>query len=279
MRLESKDGQLASGVLEMEIHQTSAPASAGRGGPGLVGPDTSNRRPQRGVRQADPLGPHPRGAAGRSCWAAVDPDLDSFLTEQRTPTMRFMGGRGGGGAHWGLGRQLGCTSSRLRMAGKLGGKRRPFVQLAYPSSPEVFTFPKSRIESRYRAWGANLEISAGQRPSPQGQEAMAVEGDPTADEAEVSTLETHLPLVNCQEREKEQPAHGQRQLTTAPSDRGNSECRQAGSQASAATLAVPPEGTQDGKEQDAGPRQLGAHRRSDFMSASVEDIVPPHRCT
>ncbi|XP_074219481.1 P protein isoform X1 [Camelus bactrianus] len=84
MRLESKDGQLASGVLEMEIHQTSAPASAGRGGPGLVGPDTSNRRPQRGVRQADPLGPHPWGAAGRSCWAAVDPDLGSFLTEQRS---------------------------------------------------------------------------------------------------------------------------------------------------------------------------------------------------
>ena len=31
MHLENKDGRLASGRLEMELHQTSAPTSAGLG--------------------------------------------------------------------------------------------------------------------------------------------------------------------------------------------------------------------------------------------------------
>ena len=83
MHLENKDGRLASGRLEMELHQTSAPMSAGLGGSGLVELNTSNRRPQQGVGKADSLSPYHNGAAGQSCWAAVDQDFGSFLKERR----------------------------------------------------------------------------------------------------------------------------------------------------------------------------------------------------
>ncbi|XP_066883587.1 P protein isoform X2 [Kogia breviceps] len=84
MHLENKDGRLTSGVLEMETHQTSAPTSAGLGGPGLVGLNTSNHRPQQGDSKADSLNPYPSGASGQSCWAPVDQDVGSFLTEWRS---------------------------------------------------------------------------------------------------------------------------------------------------------------------------------------------------
>uniref|UniRef100_A0A4W2F3D2 OCA2 melanosomal transmembrane protein n=1 Tax=Bos indicus x Bos taurus TaxID=30522 RepID=A0A4W2F3D2_BOBOX len=78
MHLENKDGRLASGRLEMELHQTSAPSS------GLVELNTSNRRPQQGVGRADSLSPYHNGAAGQSCWATVDQDFGSFLKERRS---------------------------------------------------------------------------------------------------------------------------------------------------------------------------------------------------
>ncbi|XP_057406690.1 P protein isoform X2 [Balaenoptera acutorostrata] len=84
MHLENKDGRLTSGVLEMEIHQTSAPMSAGLGGPGLGGLNTSNHRPQQGDSKADSLNPYPSGAAGQSCWAPVDQDFGSFFAEWRS---------------------------------------------------------------------------------------------------------------------------------------------------------------------------------------------------
>uniref|UniRef100_A0A8C0CLA3 OCA2 melanosomal transmembrane protein n=1 Tax=Balaenoptera musculus TaxID=9771 RepID=A0A8C0CLA3_BALMU len=77
MHLENKDGRLTSGVLEMEIHQTSAPS-------GLVGLNTSNHRPQQGDSKADSLNPYPSGAAGQSCWAPVDQDFGSFFAEWRS---------------------------------------------------------------------------------------------------------------------------------------------------------------------------------------------------
>ncbi|XP_059228045.1 P protein [Mustela nigripes] len=84
MHLENKDGGLTSGVLEMELHQTSAPMCAALGTPKLAGPATSNYRLQRGVNREDPSTPYPSRAAGKSCWASVDQDFDSFLTEQRS---------------------------------------------------------------------------------------------------------------------------------------------------------------------------------------------------
>ncbi|XP_007463834.1 PREDICTED: P protein-like [Lipotes vexillifer] len=84
MHLENKDGRLTSGVLEMEIHQTSAPMSAGLGGPGLVGLNTSNHRPQQGDSKADSLNPYSSGAAGQSFWAPVDQNFGSFLTKWRS---------------------------------------------------------------------------------------------------------------------------------------------------------------------------------------------------
>uniref|UniRef100_A0A8C7ANF2 Uncharacterized protein n=3 Tax=Neovison vison TaxID=452646 RepID=A0A8C7ANF2_NEOVI len=84
MHLENKDGGLTSGVLEMELHQTSAPTCAALGRPNLAGHATSNYRLQRGVNKEDPSTPYPSRAAGKSCWASVDQDFDSFLTEQRS---------------------------------------------------------------------------------------------------------------------------------------------------------------------------------------------------
>ncbi|KAK2509159.1 hypothetical protein MC885_004365 [Smutsia gigantea] len=87
MHLENKDGGLASGVLEMELHQTSVPTRAGLGRPGLAGPAACNHRPHQGVSRADPTDTCPSGVARRSCWAPVDHDLSSFLTEQRSPPL------------------------------------------------------------------------------------------------------------------------------------------------------------------------------------------------
>ncbi|XP_014401697.1 PREDICTED: P protein [Myotis brandtii] len=54
MHLEKEGGRLSSGKLEVELHQTSASP------------------------------PYPQQAAGQSCWAPVDQDFGSFLTEQRS---------------------------------------------------------------------------------------------------------------------------------------------------------------------------------------------------
>uniref|UniRef100_A0A673U6H3 OCA2 melanosomal transmembrane protein n=1 Tax=Suricata suricatta TaxID=37032 RepID=A0A673U6H3_SURSU len=77
MHLENKDDGLTSGVLEMELHQASAPS-------GLVGLATSNCRLQQGVNRADPTITYPSRAAGQSCLASVDQDFGSFPTEQRS---------------------------------------------------------------------------------------------------------------------------------------------------------------------------------------------------
>ncbi|XP_004421964.1 PREDICTED: P protein [Ceratotherium simum simum] len=95
MHLESKDGSLTSGTLEMELHQTSAPTCAGLGGPGLAGHTMSNRRPQQGVSRADPLSPYTSSAATWSHWAPLDPEFGSFLTEGRShsPFPQFFSSR------------------------------------------------------------------------------------------------------------------------------------------------------------------------------------------
>uniref|UniRef100_A0ABI7XDB7 Citrate transporter-like domain-containing protein n=1 Tax=Felis catus TaxID=9685 RepID=A0ABI7XDB7_FELCA len=84
MHLENKDGGLTSGVLEMELHQSSAPMCAGLGRPGLVVPATSNRRLLKGVNRVDPTSPYSSRATGQSCLASVDQDFGSFFTEQRS---------------------------------------------------------------------------------------------------------------------------------------------------------------------------------------------------
>uniref|UniRef100_A0A8C9J893 OCA2 melanosomal transmembrane protein n=1 Tax=Panthera tigris altaica TaxID=74533 RepID=A0A8C9J893_PANTA len=78
MHLENKDGGLTSGVLEMELHQSSAPM------PGLAVPATSNHRLLQGVNRVDPTSPYSSRATGQSCLASVDQDFGSFLTEQRS---------------------------------------------------------------------------------------------------------------------------------------------------------------------------------------------------
>ncbi|MBZ3888079.1 P protein [Sciurus carolinensis] len=83
MHLENKDGRLASGVLEVELHQTSAPTCAGPEGLGTA------RNHQH--RWADSSSPHPSPAAGQSHWATEHKDLGSFLTEGRShsPLLQF----------------------------------------------------------------------------------------------------------------------------------------------------------------------------------------------
>ncbi|XP_025774940.1 P protein [Puma concolor] len=87
MHLENKDGGLTSGVLEMELHQSSAPMCAGLGRPGLAVPATSNRRLLQGVNRVDPTSPYSSRATGQSCLASVDQDFGSFLTEQRSHSL------------------------------------------------------------------------------------------------------------------------------------------------------------------------------------------------
>ncbi|XP_046511078.1 P protein isoform X1 [Equus quagga] len=93
MHLESKDGGLTSGTLEMELHQTSAPTCAGLGGPGLVRHTMSNCRPQPGVSRADPPSPCSSRAARWSHWAPVDQELGPFLTEGSLKSWREMESR------------------------------------------------------------------------------------------------------------------------------------------------------------------------------------------
>uniref|UniRef100_A0A2K6GGP0 OCA2 melanosomal transmembrane protein n=1 Tax=Propithecus coquereli TaxID=379532 RepID=A0A2K6GGP0_PROCO len=73
MHLESRDGRLASGTLEVELHQTSP-----------EGPAASKCRPLQGVGRADPSSPCPSGAAGQSCWAPARQDFGSFFMTGRS---------------------------------------------------------------------------------------------------------------------------------------------------------------------------------------------------
>ncbi|XP_015335526.1 P protein [Marmota marmota marmota] len=82
MHLENKDGRLASGALEVELHQTSAPTCAGPGRLGTVRPTTRNQQHS----WADSSSSYPSQAAGQSRWAPEHQDLDSFLTEGRSPS-------------------------------------------------------------------------------------------------------------------------------------------------------------------------------------------------
>ena len=82
MHLENK-GRLTSGVLEMELHQTSAPMCAGLGRSEPAESATSKCGLQPRVNRAEPSTSYPSRAAGQSRWASVDRDFNSFLTEQR----------------------------------------------------------------------------------------------------------------------------------------------------------------------------------------------------
>uniref|UniRef100_A0A8C5XVR5 OCA2 melanosomal transmembrane protein n=1 Tax=Microcebus murinus TaxID=30608 RepID=A0A8C5XVR5_MICMU len=72
MHLESRDGRLASGTLEVELHQTSP-----------EGPAASKFRPLQGAGGADPLSPCPSGTVGQSCWAPARQDFGSFFMKGR----------------------------------------------------------------------------------------------------------------------------------------------------------------------------------------------------
>lgn len=81
MHLERRDGRLASGVLETELHRSSVPTSAGLGGP--EGRATGSLGPQHSVSRAAPPGPCPSTAAKQSFGAPEDQGFASFLMEQR----------------------------------------------------------------------------------------------------------------------------------------------------------------------------------------------------
>ncbi|XP_045416370.1 P protein [Lemur catta] len=83
MHLESRDGRVVSGTLEVELHQTSAGTCAGPGGPGPEGPAASKCRPLQGAGGADPSSPCPSGAAEQSCWAPARQDFGSFFMKGR----------------------------------------------------------------------------------------------------------------------------------------------------------------------------------------------------
>ncbi|XP_041607083.1 P protein isoform X3 [Vulpes lagopus] len=83
MHLENK-GRLTSGVLEMELHQTSAPMCAGLGRSEPAESATSKCGLQPRVNRAEPSTSYPSRAAGQSRWASVDRDFNSFLTEKRS---------------------------------------------------------------------------------------------------------------------------------------------------------------------------------------------------
>ncbi|ELV11272.1 P protein [Tupaia chinensis] len=85
MHLESKHGGPGSRVLEVELHQTSAPAWASPGGPPRGGPAAStgsSSRPQ-GVNGPDFRSARPSRAAGPSCWAPESQASGALLTERR----------------------------------------------------------------------------------------------------------------------------------------------------------------------------------------------------
>ncbi|XP_008267970.1 P protein isoform X1 [Oryctolagus cuniculus] len=86
MHLENKDGQLASSMLEVELHQKSAPAYAGPTGLAPAGLAHSNHRPLQGVSRLDPSSSYPSRAAGQDGWSPTHRDFGSFLMEERSHT-------------------------------------------------------------------------------------------------------------------------------------------------------------------------------------------------
>ncbi|KAM5293342.1 P protein [Ctenodactylus gundi] len=80
MHLEKKDGRLASAVLEVELHQTSALDCAGPGGLEPARPTTRNQNHS----STEFSGPYPSQAAEQSLWNAECKDFGSFLTEGRS---------------------------------------------------------------------------------------------------------------------------------------------------------------------------------------------------
>ncbi|ELK16843.1 P protein [Pteropus alecto] len=81
MHLECRDGRLASGVLETELHRSSAPVSARLGGP--EGRATGSFGPQYGASRTAPPGSYPSAAAQQNFGAPEDQGLASFPMEQR----------------------------------------------------------------------------------------------------------------------------------------------------------------------------------------------------
>ncbi|XP_032751893.1 P protein isoform X1 [Rattus rattus] len=83
MHLENKDLRLASAMLEVELHQTSAlsvPTCPDPGRPLTVKPTTSNYE----LGQADPCIPHAGEAAGKSPCVPEHAEFGSFLKKGRT---------------------------------------------------------------------------------------------------------------------------------------------------------------------------------------------------
>ncbi|XP_048185291.1 P protein [Perognathus longimembris pacificus] len=86
MHLENKHGVLAPAVLEVELHQSSAPASAG---PGQLWPARSATR-NHSLRQADlsnkdlRTSSSPSQAPGQRSWIPEHKELTSFLPEGRS---------------------------------------------------------------------------------------------------------------------------------------------------------------------------------------------------
>ncbi|XP_060222246.1 P protein isoform X2 [Meriones unguiculatus] len=78
MHLENKDIRLASAMLEVELHQTSAlsgPTCSNPGQPLTIKPTTRNHK----IGQADPWIPYPGQAAGRSLHLPEHAEFGSFL--------------------------------------------------------------------------------------------------------------------------------------------------------------------------------------------------------
>ncbi|XP_036087968.1 P protein [Rousettus aegyptiacus] len=82
MHLERRDGRLSSGVLETELHRSSAPASAGLGGP--EGRATGSLGPQHRASRAAPPDPCPSAEAKQSFRVPEDQSFASFLMERRS---------------------------------------------------------------------------------------------------------------------------------------------------------------------------------------------------
>ncbi|KAM6180879.1 P protein [Erethizon dorsatum] len=80
MHLECKDSTLASAVLEVELHQTSALTCADPRGLKPTTPTTSDHS----LSTTDVPSPYPSRAAGQSPWAPERKDLGSFLSEGRS---------------------------------------------------------------------------------------------------------------------------------------------------------------------------------------------------
>ncbi|XP_055463499.1 P protein [Psammomys obesus] len=90
MHLENKDIRLASAMLEVELHQTSAlsgPTCSNPGQPLTIKPTTRNHK----IGQADPWIPYPGQAAGRSLHLPEHAEFGSFLMKGRphSPLSQF----------------------------------------------------------------------------------------------------------------------------------------------------------------------------------------------